>query len=395
MRQQDIAEIVSAAITYKKLIDTVKKDAQSPDFGWYPYDSFRSLPVLNKMLQGERRDLLALTGPAPMLDIGCGDGDLSFFFESLGSRVVAIDNWNPNFNRARGFTSIHAALDSSVEFHMSDLDTGLNLPGRTFGLALCLGVLYHLKNPFLLLESLARHTRYCALSTRIAQRTPKGVDIADEPVAYLLDPFEANNDASNYWIFSPAGLRRILDRVGWDLCDYTTTGFQSGSTPASNDRDQRAFCMLRSRLPDPWLGVDLDGGWHGLENGSWRWTERMFAVRMQRPQSAAGTPALLRFCFTLPLDILNTTGPLRMNAKVNEHDLPWCEYSSAGEHTYEYEIPFSALSEEQICVRFELDKCWGPTSNDKRELGLQVVFWKYAGAIPEMLNPISLGNRRL
>src|SRR5687767_10000077 len=148
MKSQDIRDIASAAVNFKKRLDKVRRANSSPEFKWYPYDSFQVFPVLLSMLQEDRRQLLSLIGPSPLLDIGCGDGDLSFFLESLGHRVLAIDNWNPNYNGTLGFKAIHEALGSSVEFQMCDLDTGLDLRGRTFGLALCLGVLYHLKNPF-------------------------------------------------------------------------------------------------------------------------------------------------------------------------------------------------------------------------------------------------------
>src|SRR5712691_8969924 len=202
MKSQTVRDLASAAVPFKKRLDQIKHANSSAEFGWYPYDTFQVLPVWTSMLQDDRRDLLALAGAAPVVDIGCGDGNLSFFFESLGCRVLAIDNWNPNYNRTLGFKALHTALGSSVEFQGFDLDTGLDLRGRTFGLALCLGVLYHLKNPFALLETLAHHTRHCLLSTRIAQVTLRGTPIAEEPIAYLLNPLEANNDASNYWVFS-------------------------------------------------------------------------------------------------------------------------------------------------------------------------------------------------
>jgi SAM-dependent methyltransferase len=274
----DIRDLAATAILFHARLDELKNIRPSPDFEWYPYHSFGVFPVLTPMLQQDRRDLLALAGAAPVLDIGCGDGDLSFFFESLGCRVMAIDNPATNYNRTHGFQTLRLALGSSVGLSVSDLDAGLDLRGRTFGLALCLGVLYHLKNPFGFLESLARHVRHCLLSTRIAQVTVRGTPMAQEPVAYLLNPSEANHDPTNYWIFSEAGLRRILDRTGWDLCDYATTGFEQGSNPAHGDRDQRAYCMIRSKLADSWLDVDLDGGWHAMEFDSWRWTERVFAV---------------------------------------------------------------------------------------------------------------------
>lgn len=387
MNSPNIQELASAARLFHNRLAEIKRSNRSGEFGWYPYDSFSVFPVLNAMLKDERTQLVELAGAAPVLDIGCGDGDLSFFFESLGCGVLAIDNRNPNFNRTLGFRSLHAALGSSVEFLMCDLDAGLNLVGRTFGLALCLGVLYHLKNPFGFLEALARCARYCLLSTRIAQVTQLGTRIVDEPIAYLLNPFETNNDASNYWIFSEAGLRRILERTGWDLCDYTTTGCPDGSNPTHSDRDQRAFCMVRSKLPDPWLASDLDGGWHAMEQGSWRWTERVFAVRLIRGASSAAT---LRFRFSLPQAILKVTGPIRLHAVVAAERLPTSVYDSPGEHTYEQRIPPAALTSEKVFVRFELDKACQPTSADCRELGVQVAFWSNDDPTPRMLCPIDV-----
>ena len=154
-----------------------------------------------------------------------------------------------------------------------DVDAGWPMNGRTVGLAVCLGVLYHLKNPYLVLEALARHSRYCLLSTRVAQVTVSGAGIEREPVAYLLDPREANNDPTNYWIFSDAGLRRILDRTGWDILDFATTGCDcwvepgvGGSGPASVlpalEQAARPVARLRPRgrvARDGERGVAMDG----------------------------------------------------------------------------------------------------------------------------------------
>jgi hypothetical protein len=132
-----------------------------------------------------------------------------------------------------------------------------------------------------------------------------------------------------------------LDRTGWDLCDYATTGFEQGSDPSHGDRDQRAYCMIRSKFADAWLDVDLDGGWHAMEFDSWRWTERVFAVILKAsswdgspigPVSATPTqvgnlPHTLRFRFT-------SIGPVRIQVTVDGQRLPVCEYASSGEHTY-------------------------------------------------------------
>ncbi len=382
---KDIRELASDSLSFRTRLESIKQANVSPDFGWYPYDSLKVFPVLVSMLRDERRQLLSLAGSSPVLDIGCGDGDLSFFFESLGCRALAIDNPVTSYNRTLGFQSLKSALASSVELEVCDLDAGLDLSGRTFGLTLCLGLLYHLKNPYGFLERLARHTRYCLLSTRIAQVTGRGTSIADEPIAYMLNTAEANDDPTNYWIFSEAGLRRILDRTGWDVCDYQTTGCQSGSDPTHPDRDQRAFCMLRSKLADPSLSVELDGGWHEMEMGSWRWTKRVFSVRL-KPNPSAST---LRFRFSLPEEVLRATGAIRMEATVSGVRLPGCEYRLPGEHEYVQRIPPAALADNPVRIHFELDRALEPAPVDGRELGVQVIFWSI-GEVPMQLFPISL-----
>lgn len=70
------------------------------------------------------------------------------------------------------------------------------------------------------------------------------------PVAYLLSPKESNNDQTNYWIFSEAGLRRIIERTGWEVIRWKNLG-AAQSDPASDLGDQRAFCYLRSRVASP------------------------------------------------------------------------------------------------------------------------------------------------
>jgi 2-polyprenyl-3-methyl-5-hydroxy-6-metoxy-1,4-benzoquinol methylase len=379
----DIRDLAGEALRFRDRLRDIKRSQKSFGFEWYPYDSFAAFPVLASMLQPDRRDLIALSEPGTVVDIGCGDGDLSFFFESLGCSVTAVDYPDTNFNRTLGYRTLRRALGSSVELRECDLDAGLELRGRTFGLAVCLGLLYHLKNPYGFLEVLARHARHCILSTRIAQRTPQGAGMRGEPIAYLLDPSEANADATNYWIFSEAGLRRILSRTGWDLCDEATTGVEHGSEPARNDRDQRMFCMLRSKLADPWLGgIDLEGGWHRMENASWRWTERAFSARV-RP----GGP-MLRFRFSLPAVALNA-GPIRLRASVDGAQLPWRDYATPGQHVYEHAV---APESDRAVIRFELDKAIAPSAADPRELGVQVVFWSYDEPVPGQLSPITIGE---
>jgi hypothetical protein len=122
------------------------------------------------------------------------------------------------------------------------------LPDNKYTIAFFLGTLYHIKNSFQIMENIASRARYCLLSTKVARFAPDHVTkIANLPIAYLLDDYEANSDPTNFWVFSETGLKRLLMRSGWDTCDYITVGDTSSSDPSSADRDERAFCLLRSR----------------------------------------------------------------------------------------------------------------------------------------------------
>jgi hypothetical protein len=134
----------------------------------------------------------------------------------------------------------------------------------------CLGVAYHLRNPMLMMETIAKSAEFCILSTKIARfisvrgrfRATQRVDVSDVPVAYLLDPYEVNQyDATNYWVFSEEGLRRMLKRSGWTVLDYHVIGDADGAEPASAD-EARAFCLLRSdlRSADTAGGAGVDPG---------------------------------------------------------------------------------------------------------------------------------------
>jgi hypothetical protein len=179
--------------------------------------------------------------------------------ESLGCAADAVDFPATNFNGCRGMRALKAALTSEVNIHEVDLDTRFDLPGERYGLAFFLGILYHLKNPFGALESLARCARYAVISTRVTRynlaHSSRGssnlntirVDLSTIPVAYLVDRHETNDDSTNYWMFSEVGLRRILDRAGWEILDFMTVGNVIQSDPATNQGDERAFCLVRSK----------------------------------------------------------------------------------------------------------------------------------------------------
>lgn len=182
-----------------------------PGFDRYPFESLTALPVLCDLLAPVYGEIVKALQAGPLLDIGCADGDLSTLFARYGTEVDAVDCASTNFNGMAGVRLLSRSLGLPISVHNLDMDARFNFPRDRYGLTLFLGTLYHLKNPYYALETLAYNTEWCLLSTRIAQVTPRtGARIETEPVAYLADGREIGNDATNYWIFSATGLLRIL-----------------------------------------------------------------------------------------------------------------------------------------------------------------------------------------
>jgi tRNA (mo5U34)-methyltransferase len=226
--------------------------AGDPDIRWYPHDSLANIEVhLDRLADGGSRRVLNGVERMRIADIGAADGDVAFFLESVGAKVDIIDNAPTNMNALRGARRMKELLGSSVAIHDVDLDSQFHLPGE-YDFAVFLGILYHLKNPYYAMEQLGRRVRAAFLSTRVTQfdrpaDEPGAQDISGKPLAYLVGPDECNGDATNYWMFTNAGLRRMVDRCGWDVVEYKTAGAVGRSDPWSADGDERAFVLLESR----------------------------------------------------------------------------------------------------------------------------------------------------
>lgn len=256
----DISEIAGKAREYDVHLAARKAEIGTDDFPWYPYGTLHNFHWLDQLLHGENRDLGRLIGDAPIVDIGAADGDTAFFMESLGYEAHAVDNPPTNYNSCRGIRALRDAMGSRVEILERDLDRAFVLPRERYGFAFFLGILYHLKNPYLALESLSECARYAVVSTRITRfnvaeqgiAEPGAIndtraDLSRMPVAYLVDDLECNGDATNFWMFTDSGLKRLLKRAGWDVLDYLTIGNTETSDPATAEGDERAYALVRSR----------------------------------------------------------------------------------------------------------------------------------------------------
>jgi SAM-dependent methyltransferase len=360
----DIAALVKEAALFQERIRHTKQSLGDPGFEWYPYDTLSALGHLENLLTGANRNLV--DGRGRVLDMGSQDGELAFFLESLGYQVVAVDHPAYNHNGMRGIRALKAALGSAVEIHELDADRPFTLPHDTYDLIFFLGILYHLRNPFYVLEELARRTTRCFLSTRVARRLPDGSAMpANVALAYLLAEEELNQDNSNYFIFSEPGLRVMLDRAHWRIRDYVSLGDTSLSDPVRLDRDERAFCLLESRY-DRLANLELLSGWHESEETGWRWTGREFAVRVR---AGVGRRVLTMKLYVAG-ESVRRLGAITLHATANGVALLPAVYDTAGMESYRRELD---VESGELELRFRLDKALAPDESDDRERGIVVV----------------------
>jgi tRNA (mo5U34)-methyltransferase len=352
--------LLSQAVAYKKTIEQAKR-ALRPDFEWYPYDTLSALWHIDKLLSPEHRDVLA-PRRARVLDFGSQDGELAFFLESLGYEVIAADHPAYNHNGMRGIRALKAALGSRIEIHEIDADRPLTLPHDSYDLVLFLGILYHLRNPFYVLEELSRRATELLLSTRVARAYPGGAPMPGEfAIAYLLRENELNRDDSNYFIFSEPALRVLLDRTHWDVRDFLTLGATGASDPIHPERDERAFCYARSRH-ERLADLELLRGWHESEDTGWRWTERAFAARV-----LGGKTLTMRFY--IADESIRRLGRLTLSGTANGRPLAPAVYDAPGPATYVRDL---GAREDEVLVEFTLDGALEPEEADSRQRGIIV-----------------------
>ena len=98
----EIRDLAQEADRFQAVLQAARDKVDPEDWTWYRYDSLGLFSILDQMLTGSRRYLLDLIGNRTVLDIGCGDGALALFFESLGYSVTAVDNSATNCIACKG-----------------------------------------------------------------------------------------------------------------------------------------------------------------------------------------------------------------------------------------------------------------------------------------------------
>ena len=357
------------ASAFRQHLTEIKSALPVRDYGWYPYDSLGALPHICDLIRDDFDELAQVLNEEPALDIGCGDGDFAMLLEHFGASTDAVDHAESNFNQMRGARRLQSALNSGVRIFDIDLDGNFLLPREQYGLAVFLGTLYHLKNPYMVLEEIAKRAAFCLLSTRIAQLTStSGVNITSEPVAYLLHPRETNNDPTNYWIFSQSGLARLIERTGWIQLSQVRSGRLSASNPFDPDADERVFMLLRSRYRYSYLQVRPLYGWHQVEDDSWRWTTKKFGIEVVLPNGYAPREFALRF--NVPEAVLSQVTQVTLRCLISGGNAGSMTCDSPGPVEFRGRFP-DRLEFQTIVLAFEVESTFQPRG-DSRELGVMV-----------------------
>jgi tRNA (mo5U34)-methyltransferase len=375
-------EVIDRRYEFEQRLVDAKKEPLASRATWYPYDSLSSIDHFAPFLREHFHDFERAFRSGPVIDVGCGDGAISLFFESLGCEVTATDYPPNNHNWMKGVRELRERFSSRMKIFEVNMDYATQLPGGPYGLATFLGVLYHLKNPYLALETLARQCRYCVVSTRVADFTKSYLFIKNEPLAYLLDRRETNNDASNQFVFSHAGMQRIAKRAGWRIIDQLTIGCGEFSNPIDLDKDARMFLFMRSeRLSAP-ATLKLLDGWTNLSEYGWAWTLKEFSFEVTLLNFER--PPKFQLQFTIP-DVVAAASPLvTLSCAIEGQLVATKTYTGRNEQLFEADLPSDVDFTRPVRFEFAVDHSF--TSPDGRDLGIIVSFDGEVGGISENIH---------
>ncbi len=344
-------------------IEALKSSLPKPETDWYPFPILSNVPRLQRLLDQANLALPLPRPGLPVLDIGAADGHMSFLFERLGHEVHAIDHAPTNYNYMNGIRMLASSLSSKIAIHDLDFDARPFPPADQYSFSLLLGILYHLKNPFCVLENLSRRSPYLYMSTRLLSTLL--TDIFPLPTVWLAGNRELNFDPTNYWLFTRRSLHRMLARAGWEVVAEQTERTRSAPfaiSPAT--RDERIYLLARSSFLPHFQELQVIDGWHPLEDGWLRWTKADFTARLQSPDSAS---QLLFEFFAHPY--LLKEGPVTLHCTLDGVPLPDYTIDAPGMHNIS--LPCSPSPSKLCDASFHLDRAICEPG-DERELGVRV-----------------------
>lgn len=175
-----------------------------------------------------------------VLDVGCWDGYWSFYAERRGAKhVLAADDVSQNWAGNRGLQLARSLLHSSIETRDDVSVYDLQSLGQTFDVVLCLGVYYHLVDPF---HALAQIRHCCHENTVVVFEGDASLGLPDGAIHYeVADP--------NLPIFvpSPDGFAGMLRACYFDVVSQQSWPPEKAERPSWKKRLELALRALGSR----------------------------------------------------------------------------------------------------------------------------------------------------
>jgi FkbM family methyltransferase len=197
--------------------------------------------ALNKAREAVLRPLLTSLGESvdlrTVVDVGCGLGYFSAVMTDLGFEVLALDGRPENVDEAR-------RRYREIKFRVGDAeDQGVRSLGE-FDIVLCLGLLYHLENPFIAIRNLFELTRKVAIL--------EGMCFPDErPILAIRDEGSTEDQGLRYVALYPSesALIKLLYRAGFLYVYQLKTKPLHPEFRSSSTRHFARTFLVASRVP--------------------------------------------------------------------------------------------------------------------------------------------------
>jgi len=158
------------------------------------------------------------------LDLGTRDGFFSFELEKRGAKeVIAIDHISPE---KTGFPILKEIFGSKVQYYQ---DNVYNLSKEKYGefdLVLCLGLLYHLRDPLLALDKVrevCRNELYVE-SFVIDNHFINNKEPLNIPIMQFYPTNELSRDFTNWWAPNSICLLKMLEATNFTVIVRKITG---------------------------------------------------------------------------------------------------------------------------------------------------------------------------